>query len=136
MAAGMTWMWDLSATLGWAQGGTPGSWLSRRTPGPWEVRHSRPPACRVSKNIMPRPSLGHGAASRHLADLPHARALECAPCYLCCLPPVAVPPQHRHSRHLWLCCIQKAQAPTRPHVFCWVHGPCCYCAVAGPYKML
>jgi hypothetical protein len=31
-------MWDLSATLGWAKGGPPGSWLTRRTPGPWEVR--------------------------------------------------------------------------------------------------
>jgi len=36
--AGMLWMWDLSATLGWAKGGPPGSWLTRRTPGPWEVR--------------------------------------------------------------------------------------------------
>lgn len=36
--AGMLWMWDLSATLGWAKGGPPGSWLTRLTPGPWEVR--------------------------------------------------------------------------------------------------
>ena len=27
--AGMIWSWDLSATLGWADGSTPGSWTQR-----------------------------------------------------------------------------------------------------------
>ena len=26
----MVWSWDLSATLGWADGSTPGSWIKRR----------------------------------------------------------------------------------------------------------
>lgn len=35
----MLWVWDLSATLGWAAGGGPGgSWLGRSPPSAWEVR--------------------------------------------------------------------------------------------------
>ena len=44
--AGMMWVWDLSATLGWAAGGGPsGSWLTRSTSSHWEVRMS----CRKTK---------------------------------------------------------------------------------------
>ena len=35
----MLWLWDLSATLGWAAGGGPvGSWLTRSVPSPRQVR--------------------------------------------------------------------------------------------------
>ena len=37
--AGMMWLWDLSATLGFAAAGSPGgSWLTSSTPYPYQAR--------------------------------------------------------------------------------------------------
>ena len=48
----MLWLWDLSATLGWAAGGGPGgSWLTRSAPNPWQVRMLRFTVCASTAGV-------------------------------------------------------------------------------------